>query len=88
MSQSEFPKEGTGGGPSGSSNTWIIIVVVVLAIGGLCVCGGVGVAFWVVSSSFAPMQAAPDRAMEPSAAPEPSPATPDWESPADESESN
>jgi hypothetical protein len=82
MSQPEFPREGTRGGPSDSSNTWIIIVVVVLAICGLCVCGGVGVVFWVVSSSSAPMEAAPRPGSEPS------PTAPDWESPADESDSD
>jgi hypothetical protein len=79
MSQSEFPKEGTGGGP----NTWIIIVavVVVVAICGFCVCGGVlGIAYWRV----APMEALP----QPLEAPQPSPAAPDWESPADESDSD
>jgi len=79
MSQPEFPKEGTGGGPSGNSNTWIIIaaVVAVLAICGLCVCGGVGI--WYLRL----VPAEPTRIE-----PDPARAAPDWESPADESDSD
>ena len=43
MSQTEFPKADTGGSRSaGKSNTWIIILVLVVVLGilALCLCGG------------------------------------------------
>ena len=46
MSTPEFPKESAGGGPSAKkSNTWIIVLVVVLVLGlpALCLCGGLAV---------------------------------------------
>ena len=53
MSQPEFPKDGTGGSQSaGKSNTWIIILVLVVVLGflALCLCGGLAAYILVVPS--------------------------------------
>ena len=55
MSQPEFPKDGTGGSQSaGESNTWIIILVLVVVLGllALCLCGGLAAYILVLLAAY------------------------------------